>query len=153
MAMANDLIVLFLGLETLSIAVYVLSAMHLRRAQSQESGLKYFVLGAFSSAFLLYGIALIYGATGSTNLVGIRNYFGPSSSRRAAVAGHVPIHGGLILLGPRPAAGRPRLQGRGRAVPLLEPRRLRRRAHARRWRSWPARSRPPPSPPWSASSC
>jgi NADH-quinone oxidoreductase subunit N len=48
MAMANDLLVIFLGLETLSIAVYVMSAMQLRRIQSQESGLKYFVLGAFS---------------------------------------------------------------------------------------------------------
>jgi NADH-quinone oxidoreductase subunit N len=68
MAAANDLIVMFLGLEILSIAVYVLAAMHLRRVQSQEAGMKYFVLGAFSSAFFLYGIALVYGATGTTNL-------------------------------------------------------------------------------------
>ena len=72
MAGANDLIVLFLGIETLSIAVYVMAAMHVRRSESQEAGLKYFVLGAFSSAFLLYGIAMIYGATGSLNLVDIR---------------------------------------------------------------------------------
>ena len=72
MAGANDLIVLFLGLETLSIAVYVMAAMHSRRSESQEAGLKYFVLGAFASAFLLYGIALVYGATGSTNLIEIR---------------------------------------------------------------------------------
>ncbi|MGZ4682494.1 MAG: NADH-quinone oxidoreductase subunit N [Acidimicrobiales bacterium] len=101
MAMADDFIVLFLGLETMSIAAYVLSAMHLRRAQSQESGLKYFVLGGFSSAFLLYGIALIYGGTGSTSFIGIRNYFGavPRTAASAAVPGHVPIHGGLILVG------------------------------------------------------
>jgi NADH-quinone oxidoreductase subunit N len=68
MAAANDLVVLFLGLETLSIALYVLAASHRKRAESQESGLKYFVLGGFSSAFLLYGIALIYGATGTTHL-------------------------------------------------------------------------------------
>ena len=74
MAGANDLIILFLGLETLSIAVYVLAAMNLRRAQSQEAGIKYFVLGAFSSAFLLYGIALVYGATGSTNLAIIKSF-------------------------------------------------------------------------------
>ena len=74
MASANDLIVLFLGLEVLSIAVYVLAAMHLRRVESQEAAIKYFVLGAFSSAFLLYGIALIYGATGSTSLVRINAY-------------------------------------------------------------------------------
>ncbi len=72
MAGANDLIVLFLGLETLSIAVYVMAAMHVKRSESQEAGLKYFVLGAFSSAFLLYGIAMVYGATGSTNLIDIR---------------------------------------------------------------------------------
>ncbi len=69
MASANDLIVMFLGLEILSIAVYVLAAMHLRKVTSQEAGVKYFVLGAFSSAFFLYGIAMVYGATGSTNLV------------------------------------------------------------------------------------
>ncbi len=74
MASANDLIVLFLGLEILSLAVYVLAAMHLRRVTSQEAGMKYFVLGAFASAFLLYGIALTYGATGSTNLVEILDF-------------------------------------------------------------------------------
>ena len=74
MASANDLIVLFLGLEILSLAVYVLAAMHLRRVQSQEAGMKYFVLGALSSAIFLYGIALTYGATGSTNLVDIRQF-------------------------------------------------------------------------------
>ena len=73
MAVANNLIVLFLGLEILSLAVYVLVAMHLRRAESQEAGIKYFVLGAFASAFLLYGIALVYGATGSLNLIDIEN--------------------------------------------------------------------------------
>jgi NADH-quinone oxidoreductase subunit N len=75
MAQANDLIVLFLGLEVLSIAVYVLAAMHARRVTSQEAGLKYFILGAFASAFLLYGIALIYGGTGTTNLATIMGLF------------------------------------------------------------------------------
>jgi NADH-quinone oxidoreductase subunit N len=74
MAMANDLVVLFLGLEILSIALYVLAGYHLRRVESSESALKYFVLGAFSSAFLLYGIALVYGATGSTNLGAIARF-------------------------------------------------------------------------------
>ena len=68
---ANDLLVLFLGLEILSIAVYVLAGIHVRRARSGEAALKYFVLGAFSSAFFLYGIAMVYGATGSTNLTKI----------------------------------------------------------------------------------
>ncbi len=72
MASANDLIVMFLGLEVLSIAVYILAAAHLRKITSQEAGMKYFVLGAFSSAFFLYGIALVYGATGSTNLLEIQ---------------------------------------------------------------------------------
>ncbi len=75
MAQANDLIVLFLGLEILSIAVYVLAAMHRRRVTSQEAGIKYFVLGAFSSAFFLYGIAMIYGGTGTTNMVEILQLF------------------------------------------------------------------------------
>lgn len=68
MASAGDLIVLFLGLETLSLGLYVLAAAHVRRLSSQEAAIKYFVLGGFSSAFLLYGIALVYGATGTTNM-------------------------------------------------------------------------------------
>ena len=68
MASANDMIVLFLGLETLSLALYVLAASNRRSSESAESGIKYFVLGGFASAFLLYGIALVYGATGSTNI-------------------------------------------------------------------------------------
>jgi NADH-quinone oxidoreductase subunit N len=68
MGSANDLIVLFLGLETMSLAFYVLAASNRRRTKSQESGMKYFILGGFSSAIFLYGIALVYGATGSTNL-------------------------------------------------------------------------------------
>ena len=89
MAAANDLIVMFLGLEILSIAVYVLAAMHRRRVSSQEAGMKYFVLGAFSSAFLLYGIAFIYGATGSTNLVTILDF----------LTGRFLAQNGLLLVG------------------------------------------------------
>ncbi|WP_419944215.1 NADH-quinone oxidoreductase subunit N [Candidatus Poriferisodalis sp.] len=74
MAGANDLIVLFLGLESLSIALYVLIALAGRRASARESAMKYFVLGAFSSAFFLYGIALVYGSTGGTNLSGIGEF-------------------------------------------------------------------------------
>jgi NADH:ubiquinone oxidoreductase subunit 2 (subunit N) len=88
MAMANDLIVVFLGLEILSIALYVMAGMHLRRTESQEAAIKYFVLGAFSSAFLLYGIALVYGATGSTNM----------SQIGAFLAGNVLESEGLLLL-------------------------------------------------------
>ncbi len=68
MAAARDLMVLFLGLETMSVAVYVLVGMDRRKTRSAEGALKYFLLGAFSTAFLLYGIALVYGATGTTNL-------------------------------------------------------------------------------------
>jgi NADH-quinone oxidoreductase subunit N len=70
MAKANDMIVVFLGLEILSIALYVLAGYN-SRPESQEAAIKYFVLGAFSSAFFLYGIALAYGATGTTNLAEI----------------------------------------------------------------------------------
>ncbi|MCB0999116.1 MAG: NADH-quinone oxidoreductase subunit N [Acidimicrobiales bacterium] len=65
MAMANDLVVLFLGLEVLSLSFYVLAASHRRRSAGQESAIKYFVLGGFASAFFLYGAALVYGGTGS----------------------------------------------------------------------------------------
>lgn len=74
MASANDLLVLFLGLEILSIAVYVLAGIHVRRARSGEAAMKYFVLGAFSSAFFLYGIAMVYGATGATNFTKIGQF-------------------------------------------------------------------------------
>ncbi len=89
MASANDLIVLFLGLEILSIALYVLAGSHLRRAESQEAALKYFVLGGFSSAVFLYGIALTYGATGSTNLTEIANF----------LAGNIILRNGLLVGG------------------------------------------------------
>ncbi|MFM7046553.1 MAG: NADH-quinone oxidoreductase subunit N [Actinomycetota bacterium] len=71
MVTSNDLIVSFLGIEILSISMYVLVASDRRRSSSQEAGLKYFVLGGFSSAFLLYGIALVYGTTGQTSITGI----------------------------------------------------------------------------------
>jgi NADH-quinone oxidoreductase subunit N len=89
MASANDLIVLFLGLEILSISLYVLAGMHNRRAESQEAAMKYFVLGAFSSAFLLYGVALVYGATGSTQLPEIAEF----------LRGNVLTSSGLLLAG------------------------------------------------------
>ncbi|MDA8081453.1 MAG: NADH-quinone oxidoreductase subunit N [Actinomycetota bacterium] len=68
MASALDLIVLFLGLEILSISLYVLVAMESDNDRGRESSIKYFMLGGFSSAIFLYGVALVYGATGSTNL-------------------------------------------------------------------------------------
>jgi NADH-quinone oxidoreductase subunit N len=68
MGMANDLIVIFLALELLSIPLYVLAGFARPRVDSEESAMKYFLLGAFASSFLVFGIALIYGATGSTAL-------------------------------------------------------------------------------------
>jgi NADH-quinone oxidoreductase subunit N len=70
MASATDLIVIFIALETFSLALYVLVGFRRKSLISQESAMKYFLLGAFSSAFFLLGIALTYGATGSTNLYG-----------------------------------------------------------------------------------
>jgi NADH-quinone oxidoreductase subunit N len=67
MASGNDLVIIFLGLEILSIATYVMAGFRRTDLRSNESSLKYFILGSFSSAFLLYGIALIYGATATTN--------------------------------------------------------------------------------------
>lgn len=89
MAEAGGLIMLFLGLEIMSIALYVMAAFHRRRTQSGEAGLKYFILGSFSSALFLYGIALVYGATGSTQFTQIASY----------LAGNVPANTGVLLAG------------------------------------------------------
>jgi NADH-quinone oxidoreductase subunit N len=95
MASAADLIVVFLALELLSIPLYVLAAFARPEARSEEAGLKYFLLGAFASGFLLYGIALVYGATGTTALSGVV---------AAATAGvqfpvYLALGAGLILVG------------------------------------------------------
>jgi NADH-quinone oxidoreductase subunit N len=89
MAMANDLIIVFLGLEILSIALYVLTAFNHKRAASGEAALKYFILGGFSSAIFVYGIALTYGATGSTNLTQISDF----------LSKNVVLTNGLLLAG------------------------------------------------------
>jgi NADH-quinone oxidoreductase subunit N len=93
MGAANDLIVIFLGLEIMSIALYVLAAFNHKRAESGEAALKYFVLGGFSSAIFVYGIALTYGATGSTNLPQIADYLSKN-----VVASNGVLLGGLALL-------------------------------------------------------
>ncbi|HEX6544315.1 MAG TPA: NADH-quinone oxidoreductase subunit N [Ktedonobacterales bacterium] len=74
MSAASNLMVIFVGLEILSLALYILSAIVTTRRRSQEAGMKYFILSSFASAFLLYGMALTYGATGSTNLTAIRTF-------------------------------------------------------------------------------
>ena len=68
---AQNLVAVFLGFELLSIPLYVLCATHMRREHSLESGLKYLIIGSVGSATLLYGLALVYGATGSTDYSGI----------------------------------------------------------------------------------
>ena len=71
MAGATDLIVLYLGLELMALSTYVLVGIIRKQVRSSEAAVKYFFLGAFSSAFLLYGISLVYGLTGTTNLLEI----------------------------------------------------------------------------------
>ena len=137
MGAANDLIVVFLGLEILSIALYVLAAFNHKRAESGEAALKYFVLGGFSSAVFLYGIALTYGATGTTNLPQIADYLSRQRDRpQRRAAGRAG-----------PAAGGLRLQDRRRAVPHVVARRLpgvARRRSPGSWRRWPRPGRSPP---------
>ena len=96
MAAANDLILIFVALEIMSIPLYVLAGMDLRRRASGEAAMKYFVLGAFSSAIFVYGIALVYGATGSTNLPQIAGYLSTNfiTSNGVLLAGM-----GLLLVG------------------------------------------------------
>jgi NADH-quinone oxidoreductase subunit N len=72
MAAANDLIIIFIGLEISSIASYILAGYLRDDKRANESALKYFLLGSFATAFFLYGVALVYGATGSVDLTAIR---------------------------------------------------------------------------------
>lgn len=93
LAGAADFITLFLGLEVMSVAVYVLAGFDRFRRSSAEAALKYFLIGAFASAFLLYGIALVFGATGETNLVLIGRRLGPALTPMARLGL------GLVLIG------------------------------------------------------
>jgi NADH-quinone oxidoreductase subunit N len=88
MAASNDLITIFLGLELMSLSLYVMVGFRRTRLDSTEAALKYFLLGAFASGFLLYGIALLYGATGTTNL-----------GRLGAFLFDTPLHNPLVLIG------------------------------------------------------
>ncbi len=78
MAASNDLITIFLALELMSLSLYVMVGFRRGRLESTEAALKYFLLGAFASGFLLYGIALLYGATGTTNLGRIGQFLADS---------------------------------------------------------------------------
>ena len=94
MAQAADLIVVFLALELLSIPLYVLAAFARPNVESEEAGLKYFLLGAFSTGFVVYGIALVFGATGTTSIMGV---FASASSDASGLL--LTIGAALILVG------------------------------------------------------
>jgi NADH-quinone oxidoreductase subunit N len=90
LASAADLLMVFIAVEILSLALYVMSGFAKRDLASQESAFKYFLLGAFSSAFLLYGIALVYGAAGTTNI---------AAAGRALAGFEVPAAFGIAAVG------------------------------------------------------
>ncbi len=95
MAQAGDLIVVFLALELLSIPLYVLAAFDRPRVESEEAGLKYFLLGAFATGFVVYGTALVFGATGTTSLNGIVTFLGSNGTPNLLLS----IGAALILVG------------------------------------------------------
>lgn len=97
MASGTDLMTIFLGLEVLSVSLYVLAGFFRGQTRSNEAGLKYFLLGAFSTGFLLYGIALIYGVAGTTNVADIGMYL---SARPELLTNPMTLAGvGLLSIG------------------------------------------------------
>lgn len=80
MVSSTDLLVIFLGLEVLSISSYALAGLRRKDEKSSEAAIKYFLLGSFATAFLVYGLALLYGSSGSTNIITIINVFGSETS-------------------------------------------------------------------------
>ncbi|HEX6479398.1 MAG TPA: NADH-quinone oxidoreductase subunit N [Ktedonobacteraceae bacterium] len=95
MAAAISFLTVFLGIEMLSLALYILCGFVARRTTSQEAGMKYFLLSSFASAFLLYGIAMTYGATGNTSFTGIKNYLSVHTSSTTLLL----IGMGLLIVG------------------------------------------------------
>ena len=93
MAQATDLLLMFLALETMSIAVYVLTGLRRDQPNAIEAAFKYFLLGAFASSFFLYGIAFIYGVTGTTHL----------ERAGAAIAAQSMAGNPMLLMADRPA--------------------------------------------------
>jgi NADH-quinone oxidoreductase subunit N len=87
MAAGNELIIVFLGLELMSLSLYVLAGYFRESPASSEAGMKYLLLGAFASAFFLYGIALIYGATGTTSIPQIAEYLTANGKSPLLLAG------------------------------------------------------------------
>lgn len=97
MGAAKDLIIIFLGLELMSLSLYILAGFMRHRLDSSEASLKYFLLGAFASGFFLYGIALIYGVCGTTNLSGIAAYISNISKGSTSLVFSIGI--GLLMVG------------------------------------------------------
>src|SRR6186713_2344711 len=96
MATATDLLVIFIALEILSLAVYVLTAIRRDNVAGTEAAFKYFLLGAFSSAFFLYGIAFTYGVTGSTRLAAVGSFLSAQSMSNNPM---ILLALGLLLVG------------------------------------------------------
>src|SRR2546428_1184227 len=94
----DDLIVVFLGLELLSVSVYVLAGINRKSAAGAEAAFKYFLLGAFASGSLLYGIALVYGATGTTGLRAIAAQIGAGGAGGGGRGGGLMLRSRLALL-------------------------------------------------------
>ena len=117
MSSAIELVLIFIALEISSISTYMLAGFRRREASSSESSLKYFLLGSFATAFFLYGVALMFGATGSTNIDAIN---------QALHSGNIRVPSGLCGDGAHVRGLG--LQGRRCAFPCLDAGRLRRRA-------------------------
>src|SRR5512133_3408163 len=94
MASGTDLMTIFLGLEVLSVSLYVLAGFNRSSIKSNEAGLKYFLLGAFSTGFLLYGMALTYGATGTTKVARIASYI----SQNGVTTANMMLLAGMLLM-------------------------------------------------------
>ena len=94
MASGTDLMTIFLGLEVMSVSLYVLAGFNRENKKSNEAGLKYFLLGAFSTGFLLYGMALIYGATGTTRVYQIASVVGQMTLPSA----NIMLLAGMLLM-------------------------------------------------------
>ena len=114
---ADDFIALYLGLELMSLSLYVIAAYRRHDLRATEAGLKYFVLGALSSGMLLYGASLIYGYSGSVSFAAVASAVHDHAKYRRSVR-------------PRVRAGGPRVQDLRRAVPYVDAGRLRGRADA-----------------------
>jgi len=97
MGLAQDLMMVFIALEVMSIAMYVLCALKRADPRSVESGFKYFILGAFSSGLMLYGISLVYGAVGSTNLADLARFLGEDHGGTEGTL--LAVGGALLLVG------------------------------------------------------